>query len=323
MPCHCLRRACRHHQFLLPARRLASAGDGGDGRRAWSCRHRHRRPQQLCRRRARPSMKRESDQVKLLVGTQPRHRRRFRSRSPIRPIGKPMAGSAGYSREAISRHKKGECHLAFDDILAASEGQMLIAMPPRRPRRRLHRALVALARAKRRDALFLPALIFYRGDEPRRLAPARRTRRARAARRSSPSTTSSIMRRNAACLPMSSPASARNARSPRRASGSSANAERHLKSPEEMARLFAGSRGRDRAHASRSPRPASFSLDELRYEYPDEPVPPGKTRQQHLEDLTWAGAHRRYPEGVPDRSSRELSARNSRSSPGSITRATS
>ena len=33
-----------------------------------------------------------------------------------------------------------------------------------------------------------------------------------------------------------------------------------------------------------------FSLDQLRYQYPDEPVPPGKTAQQHLEDLTWAGA---------------------------------
>ena len=44
----------------------------------------------------------------------------------------------------------------------------------------------------------------------------------------------------------------------------------------------------------------SFSLDELKYEYPDEPVPPGKTAQQHLEDLTWAGAKDRYPNGAPD-----------------------
>ena len=32
-----------------------------------------------------------------------------------------------------------------------------------------------------------------------------------------------------------------------------------------------------------------FSLDELVYEYPDEPVPPGKTAQSHLEALTWRG----------------------------------
>ena len=35
--------------------------------------------------------------------------------------------------------------------------------------------------------------------------------------------------------------------------------------------------------------PHRFSLDQLKYQYPDEPVPPGKTAQQHLEDLTWAG----------------------------------
>ena len=42
-----------------------------------------------------------------------------------------------------------------------------------------------------------------------------------------------------------------------------------------------------------------FSLDELRYEYPDEPVPPGKTPQRHLEDLTFEGAAHRYPDGLP------------------------
>ena len=82
------------------------------------------------------------------------------------------------------------------------------------------------------------------------------------------------------------------------------NAERHLKSPAEMARLFkdfpdAVARTLDIVEA------CGFSLDELHYEYPDEPVPPGKTAQQHLEDLTWAGAQKRYPkhkypEGVPD-----------------------
>ena len=43
-----------------------------------------------------------------------------------------------------------------------------------------------------------------------------------------------------------------------------------------------------------------FSLDQLKYNYPSEPVPPGKTPQQHLEELTWTGATRRYPSGVPE-----------------------
>jgi error-prone DNA polymerase len=77
-----------------------------------------------------------------------------------------------------------------------------------------------------------------------------------------------------------------------------ANAERQLKGPEEMARLFARwphaiSATREFADAIR------FSLDELRYEYPRETVPEGRTPQQHLEHLTWQGAHQRWGEAIP------------------------
>ncbi|KAB2763630.1 error-prone DNA polymerase [Brucella anthropi] len=71
------------------------------------------------------------------------------------------------------------------------------------------------------------------------------------------------------------------------------NAERHLKPPKEMLRLF-----RDYAEAVEATAdfvaPITFQLDELKYDYPDEPVPLGKTPQQHLHDLTWAGAARHY-----------------------------
>jgi error-prone DNA polymerase len=77
-----------------------------------------------------------------------------------------------------------------------------------------------------------------------------------------------------------------------------ANAERHLKSPEEMARLFA--RWPHALLATREFADAiSFSLDELRYEYPRESVPEGRTPQQHLEHLTWQGAHQRWGETIP------------------------
>ena len=79
-----------------------------------------------------------------------------------------------------------------------------------------------------------------------------------------------------------------------------ANAERHLKSPREMARLFRGheaaiARTVEIADACR------FSLSELIYEYPDEPIPAGKTPQGHLEDLTWEGATWRYPDKMPEK----------------------
>ena len=65
--------------------------------------------------------------------------------------------------------KKGECHLAFDDILGASEGQMLIAMPPRGPAPPSSPSGSPRLAEPRRAALFSPALHHYRGDEPRRL----------------------------------------------------------------------------------------------------------------------------------------------------------
>lgn len=77
------------------------------------------------------------------------------------------------------------------------------------------------------------------------------------------------------------------------------NAERHLKSPAEMQRLFARwphaiAAARDVADRCR------FSLDELRYEYPEEIYPDGQTPQAFLESEVWKGAGRRYPSGVPD-----------------------
>ena len=77
-----------------------------------------------------------------------------------------------------------------------------------------------------------------------------------------------------------------------------ANAERHLKPAIEMLRLFRGYEGAIRRTIEIKER-CRFSLNELRYDYPDEPVPPGKTPQSHLEDLTWKGAVGRYPDGIP------------------------
>jgi error-prone DNA polymerase len=77
------------------------------------------------------------------------------------------------------------------------------------------------------------------------------------------------------------------------------NAERYLKPPEMMHRLFAD----DPAAIRRGLEIAEqchFSLDELRYEYPDEVVPKDQTAIEYLEHLTWRGAAGRYPDGLPD-----------------------
>jgi hypothetical protein len=76
-------------------------------------------------------------------------------------------------------------------------------------------------------------------------------------------------------------------------------ADRYLKSPEEMFRLFA--RYPDAlARTVEIVKRCRFSLDELAYQYPEERADPSLTPQQTLENLTWNGAAWRYPEGLPD-----------------------
>jgi len=77
-----------------------------------------------------------------------------------------------------------------------------------------------------------------------------------------------------------------------------ANAERHLKPPAEVARLFRDHPGA-LATAVGIADQCRFSLAELRYEYPDEVAPDGRSPRETLAALAWAGAAERYPDGVP------------------------
>ncbi|MGH6894786.1 MAG: error-prone DNA polymerase [Dongiaceae bacterium] len=79
-----------------------------------------------------------------------------------------------------------------------------------------------------------------------------------------------------------------------------ANAERHLKSPAEMARLFADHPAAIARTVEIAER-CNFSLDELRYEYPLELTREGRAPQEELTVLAWDGARRRYPAGVSDK----------------------
>lgn len=78
------------------------------------------------------------------------------------------------------------------------------------------------------------------------------------------------------------------------------NAQRHLRSLDEIHAGFADlpdAVARTLEVADR----CTFSLDELRYEYPVELSPPGVTPIEHLKRLTWEGAKQRYPSRVPDK----------------------
>jgi error-prone DNA polymerase len=77
-----------------------------------------------------------------------------------------------------------------------------------------------------------------------------------------------------------------------------ANAERHLKPASEMHRLFAMAPEAINEQHNLLAR-ISFTLDQLKYHYPDEPVPPGWQAQAWLEELTHRSLPMRYPRGTP------------------------
>jgi error-prone DNA polymerase len=74
------------------------------------------------------------------------------------------------------------------------------------------------------------------------------------------------------------------------------NAERHLRLRLRLANLYPREL---LAESLRIAARCAFSLDCLRYEYPEEIVPPGATPSGHLRALAAAGLARRFPAGVP------------------------
>jgi error-prone DNA polymerase len=208
--------------------------------------------------------------------------------------------------------KKSECHLSFAEILNAAEGQIFIVLPPAAAhsfspvsRGRMDTfttRLIALVRAAP-GRTFLAGVHYHCGDEPRRLGLLAEL----GIRCGAPLVAvNDVLYHSPERRPLVDVLTCIREKCTIAEAGLrlSVNAERHLKAPAEMARLFAAfpdAIARTLAIAQS----CRFSLSELKYEYPDEPVPPGKTAQQHLEDLTWAGAQERYPKdkypnGIPD-----------------------
>ncbi len=194
--------------------------------------------------------------------------------------------------------KKGECHLRFADLADHHEGLLFILMPPRYLGGETARALGELA-ALAPGRVWLAATMLHRGDDRRGLAKLK----ALAAARGVPLiATNDVLYHTPARRALQDVVTCIREHVTLERAGRllEANAERHLKAEAEIARLF---RGEPEAVAEtrRFAGQIQFSLHQLKYRYPDEPVPPGKTAQRHLEDLTWAGARAAYPRGIPDR----------------------
>jgi error-prone DNA polymerase len=202
---------------------------------------------------------------------------------------------AAYGRlcQLLSRGKlgentlKGECHLTFDDLLEFADGQLLVlALPHRFDEAKAHDVLKRL-RSSGADGVWLAASLLYRGDDRRRLTRLRRLAESAGVPLLA---TNEVLYHEPSRRRLQDVLTCIREKTTVEAIGRrvEANAERHLKPAPEMVRLF-----RDMpqaiAETMRFADRISFSLDQLKYQYPDEPVPRGKTAQQHLEDLTWAG----------------------------------
>ena len=190
------------------------------------------------------------------------------------------------------RAEKGDCILHFADLMAHAEDLLLIVLADDSQEFLLRR----LAEA-RPGAVWLGATMPRQGGDRRRLAKLRRL----ADRVGVPLlATNDALYASPEDRPLHDVVSCIREGVTIQSAGRllAANAERHLKSPGEMARLF-----RDCPETVEESLNflscIHFTLDELRYEYPHEPVPDGWTAQGWLEHLVMKEASRRFPDGLP------------------------
>ncbi len=81
------------------------------------------------------------------------------------------------------------------------------------------------------------------------------------------------------------------------------NAERHLRTRGRLARTFPEALMHETLKVVAR---CAFSLDELRYHYPSEVVPDGETPSSYLRRITYEGAGRRWPDGIPAKVSNQI-----------------
>ncbi|RSC30672.1 DNA polymerase III subunit alpha [Agrobacterium sp. FDAARGOS_525] len=83
------------------------------------------------------------------------------------------------------------------------------------------------------------------------------------------------------------------------------HADRYMKPPQEMHRLFARY-PEALARSLEITKRCKFSLKELVYQYPEERSLPGLTAQQALEKMVWEAVPKRYPHGAPEKVEKAL-----------------
>jgi error-prone DNA polymerase len=194
--------------------------------------------------------------------------------------------------------KKGECRLVLDDLLADADGLCLALVGPPQPDDDLDGWLDRLLAAAP-DRVWLAAAMRYGPIDARRLDVLAQTAERTGAKLLA---VGDVLYHAPERRPLQDVMTCIGEHVSLEAAGRllEPNAERHLKPREEIARLYRDHPGAVVETVRLADR-CRFDLRTLQYEYPHEPTPPGLTPQQHLENLAWAGAAWRYPDGVSDK----------------------
>jgi error-prone DNA polymerase len=209
--------------------------------------------------------------------------------------------------EANLASPPGECHVTRDALLAAAEGQAMALVAPDAPDARFAERLARDSAALRR-ALVLPLFCAvahrFAGDDRKRLDRLAAMSAAAGARllaaggvrfhaperrRMADVLTAIRLKRTVDTL----------------GDQALANAEAHLKPPEELLRLFAGHTEAVTA-CGEILDACRFSLRDLRYDYPREILEPGRSAQQTLEARVAEACAERWPDGVPERVAKQI-----------------
>ncbi len=233
------------------------------------------------------------DGAELIV--YPRDRAAYGRLCRLLSIGKSaITGHDLPDQSPKARIVKGECHLTFEQAAGLGEGLIALARAPVVLDQSFEARLLAWRQAWP-DDFYLAAAPLHRGDDRARLAQLA----AMASRCGAPMVaTNAVLYHHYERRPLQDVMTCIREKTTIDEAGLrlQANAERFFKPPEEMARLFKGHEDA-LARTTQIAAACTFSLRELSYIYPDEPVPPGKTANQHLRNLTFKGLRHYYPEG--------------------------
>ena len=244
---------------------------------------------------AKGEKKTDPDRIKLLVGS------RIETRDGYSLLAYPTDLDA-YKRLSRlltlgnRRAAKGKCDLTFDDLAAHAEGILAIVLPPRHlDDPAFHERLRALAHLFG-DRCYLAGSMLFRGDDARRLARLDNLAAEFGVRFVATNDVHYHIPERRALQDVVT-AIRLGCTVDELGFRRFASAERHLKDGREMARLF-HRYPHAIAHTQEIVKRCNFSLRQLTYQYPVL-YEGGETPMNKLMRLTWEGARKRYPSGIP------------------------